>query len=85
MRTIHFVTALVISLAGVAGGQQPRQAGAPLSEPRTWSTPWDKTRPRDPYADQRRWSPDSSPTASIAPNHLASGASASASSRSAVT
>jgi Streptogramin lyase len=53
VRTISFVTALVISLAGVASGQQPRQAGASLSEPRTWSTPWDKTRPRDPYADQQ--------------------------------
>ena len=53
MRTIHLVTTLAISLAGVAGAQQARQAGASLSEPRTWSTPWDKTRPRDPYADQQ--------------------------------
>jgi virginiamycin B lyase len=55
VHTIRIFLTLVFSLSlPIAASAQPaRQAGAPLSEPKTWSTPWDKTRPRDPYADQQ--------------------------------
>jgi len=47
------VTAVVLSVAvgSLAHAQTPR-AGAAVSELKSWSTPWDGTRPRDPFADQ---------------------------------
>src|SRR5215203_5907836 len=53
MRALGFVVALPLLLPLTAAAQTARQAGATLSEPKTWSTPWDKTRPRDPYADAK--------------------------------
>src|SRR5258708_22625553 len=45
--------ALVFSLVLAAGApaQAQKQAGM-LSEPKTWATPWGKTRPRDPFVDR---------------------------------
>lgn len=45
---------LVLTIAGstLLPAPSAAQAGAPQSEPKMWETPWDKTRPRDPYADQ---------------------------------
>ncbi len=50
------LAALALSLALAAPAIAPAQSarpGAPASEPKTWQTPWDKTRPRDPYVDQQ--------------------------------
>ncbi len=33
--------------------QANRQARTAISESKTWNTPWERTRPRDPYADQQ--------------------------------
>jgi virginiamycin B lyase len=48
------VTAVVLSVAvsPLAHAQTPR-AGTAVSELKSWSTPWDGTRPRDPFADQK--------------------------------
>src|SRR5688572_1273345 len=51
MRALAIIAALPLLLPTSATAQAARQAGSALSEPRTWSTPWDKTRPRDPHAD----------------------------------
>ena len=46
MRSHKIALALTLALSSGARAQAPR------SEPKTWDTPWDKTRPRDPFADQ---------------------------------
>src|SRR5688500_12126423 len=47
--------ALTIALSLTAGqvAAAPATRAAPSSEPKLYSTPWDGTRPRDPYADQK--------------------------------
>lgn len=52
MRYINLSIACSFALSAVAPAQAPN-AGAQSSEPKTWQTPWDKTRPRDPFADQQ--------------------------------
>ena len=52
MRPSTVAVALLLGLSTVAPAQSARP-GAPASEPKTWQTPWDKTRPRDPYVDQQ--------------------------------
>jgi virginiamycin B lyase len=48
------VTAVVLSVAvGPLAGAQTQRAGTTVSELKSWSTPWDGTRPRDPFADQK--------------------------------
>jgi virginiamycin B lyase len=51
MRPTLPLLALAIALPAVVPAQAVRQS-ATQSEPKTWSTPWDKTRPRDPYVDK---------------------------------
>jgi virginiamycin B lyase len=51
MRSIPVALALALALPAVSVAQVTRTSGPAVSEPKTWSTPWDKTRPRDPYAD----------------------------------
>ena len=53
MRSLNFALLLALSVPLAARAQATRQTGQSASEPRTWRTPWDKTRPRDPYADQQ--------------------------------
>jgi virginiamycin B lyase len=52
MRSLPTALALTLVLAPLASAQSPR-AGGPNAEQKTWQTPWDKTRPRDPYVDQQ--------------------------------
>jgi virginiamycin B lyase len=51
VRSLIHLAALSLVVPALAAAQPVRQAGAAASEPKTWSTPWDKTRPRDPHAD----------------------------------
>ena len=51
MRTSIVALALTLATSQLAVAQAARSAAA--SEPKLWSTPWDGTRPRDPYADQK--------------------------------
>jgi virginiamycin B lyase len=53
MRSLQIVLALSFACSAIAGGQ-PTQTGGPrpVSEAKTWSTPWEKTRPRDPFVDR---------------------------------
>ena len=53
MRPLRTALALSLALPAVVPAQGARQTGALQSEPKMWSTPWEKTRPRDPYADQQ--------------------------------
>ena len=53
MRSCSIALALTLAASSVAPAQSARPAGGPASEPRMWQTPWDKTRPRDPYVDQQ--------------------------------
>ena len=56
MRSSAVAVALfVVSAApAVLTSQGPKQSGAPRSEVKTWTTPYDKSaRPRDPFADQQ--------------------------------
>jgi len=54
MRSLQIAFALSLTASVITPGQSVRlAAGGPQSEPKLWSTPWDKTRPRDPYADQQ--------------------------------
>jgi len=52
MRSIKIALAFSFAVPAIAAAQGSRTAG-PSSELKTWQTPWDKTRPRDPYADQQ--------------------------------
>ena len=52
MRSIKFAIACSFALSALAPAQGSRTTGS-SSEPKTWQTPWDNTRPRDPYADQQ--------------------------------
>jgi virginiamycin B lyase len=52
MRSFNLAIAFSFALSALAPAQGSRAAG-PSSELKTWQTPWDKTRPRDPYADQQ--------------------------------
>lgn len=47
MRSLSVVLALTLVVPATAPAQ-----GGPRSEPKTWDTPWEKTRPRDPFVDQ---------------------------------
>ena len=49
--TIALTIALSLTAGQVAAAQATRAAAS--SEPKLYSTPWDGTRPRDPYADQK--------------------------------
>ncbi|HEX9484192.1 MAG TPA: hypothetical protein VF929_06405 [Gemmatimonadaceae bacterium] len=51
MRPISAALVFSLALAAGAPAQAQKQAGM-LSEPKTWATPWDKTRPRDPFVDR---------------------------------
>lgn len=53
MRPLALALALAALLPAGGRAQSPRVAVGAVSESRTWSTPWDGTRPRDPYADQQ--------------------------------
>jgi virginiamycin B lyase len=53
MRSLKIVVALSITLAPLSTAQSPRSPSGPQSDAKTWSTPWDKTRPRDPFVDQQ--------------------------------
>ena len=56
MRSSAVAVALfVVSVSpAVLTSQGPKQSGAPRSEVKTWTTPYDKSaRPRDPFADQQ--------------------------------
>jgi virginiamycin B lyase len=53
MRSMKIALALSLALPTLAGAQAARQAGGPRSEAKTWSTPWERTRPRDPYVDRQ--------------------------------
>lgn len=48
---VALAVALVLPAAGGAQVTPPPSTG--LSEPKTWRTPWEGTRPRDPYADRQ--------------------------------
>jgi virginiamycin B lyase len=52
VRSIKLAIACSVALSAIAPAQASR-TGNPSSELKTWETPWDKTRPRDPYADQQ--------------------------------
>jgi virginiamycin B lyase len=52
MRPVTIILALTFALSAVAPAQSGRLAST-LSEPKTWATPWDKTRPRDPFVDHQ--------------------------------
>jgi virginiamycin B lyase len=53
MRQLKIAIALSLTAGQVALAQVNRTAGAPVSEFKKWSTPWDGTRPRDPFADKQ--------------------------------
>jgi virginiamycin B lyase len=55
MRTLSLplVLALGAALPAASVAQPSHAAASPASEPKTWSTPWENSRPRDPYADAR--------------------------------
>lgn len=53
MRSRQVVLALSLVVSSVAPAQTARQAGGPRSDATTWRTPWEKTRPRDPFVDQQ--------------------------------
>lgn len=53
MRSIPVALALTLAVSAVSPAQATHTPGGPRSEPRTWDTPWDKTRPRDPFVDQQ--------------------------------
>jgi virginiamycin B lyase len=52
MRSVNIALALSLVVAQAAAAQVNRAAGAPVSELKSWSTPWDG-RPRDPFADKQ--------------------------------
>jgi virginiamycin B lyase len=52
MRSHRIALLLTLTLTTAAVAQSARPGG-PISEPRTWQTPWDKTRPRDPFVDHQ--------------------------------
>jgi virginiamycin B lyase len=52
MRPLAMLLAVSLPL-GAVGAQAARPSGGPLSEAKSWNTPWEKTRPRDPYADRQ--------------------------------
>jgi virginiamycin B lyase len=51
MRSLQFALACALVSPVLAIAQPARSASGPLSEARTWHTPWEGTRPRDPFAD----------------------------------
>ena len=54
MRSRTLVVALAFALSTNAAAQVARSAGrAQQSDAKMWPTPWDKTRPRDPFVDQQ--------------------------------
>src|SRR5687767_2782826 len=53
MHPVKLALVLSVVSAQVALGQASRTSGPNASELKAWSTPWDGTRPRDPYADQK--------------------------------
>ena len=53
MRSWKLGFALSLVLTTIASAQAPRTTGAQQSDARTWQTPWDKTRPRDPFVDHQ--------------------------------
>jgi virginiamycin B lyase len=53
MRSLRFALACVLVSPIVAAAQPARAGALPLSEAKTWNTPWDGTRPRDPFVDQQ--------------------------------
>src|SRR5438045_2077839 len=42
----------VATFGTLAAAQTARSTGAQQSEAKMWQTPWDKTRPRDPFVDR---------------------------------
>jgi virginiamycin B lyase len=53
MQPCRIAIALSLALSATAVAQPARQHVAQPSEAKMWQTPWDKTRPRDPYADRQ--------------------------------
>ncbi|MDB4881820.1 MAG: streptogramin lyase [Gemmatimonadetes bacterium] len=53
MRQVQIVLALSVVASQAALAQTNRAAGANVSELKSWSTPWDGSRPRDPFADKQ--------------------------------
>ncbi|MFL5606484.1 MAG: lyase [Gemmatimonadaceae bacterium] len=53
MRSIQFALACALVAPVIATAQPARAGSPPLSEAKTWNTPWDGTRPRDPFVDAR--------------------------------
>jgi virginiamycin B lyase len=51
MRSLQFALACALASPIVATAQPTRAASGPQSEAKTWNTPWEGTRPRDPFAD----------------------------------
>ncbi|HEY2067566.1 MAG TPA: hypothetical protein VGG84_16550 [Gemmatimonadaceae bacterium] len=52
MRSFAVLFALTVVAPAVASGQALQRTGGPQSDAKTWITPWDKTRPRDPFVDR---------------------------------
>jgi virginiamycin B lyase len=53
MHPVKLALLLSVVSGQVALAQAKRTPGTSASEFKSWSTPWDGTRPRDPYADQK--------------------------------
>lgn len=53
MRAVFLTLALAVVLPVPGAAQANRQARTTVSESKTWNTPWESTRPRDPYADEQ--------------------------------
>jgi virginiamycin B lyase len=53
MRSPQIALALSLVCSAVAGAQPAQGSARSHSEAKTWSTPWDKTRPRDPFVDRQ--------------------------------
>ncbi len=51
MRSLTLAFGLSLLLSTSTAAQLMRPHSPALSEAKTWSTPWDKSRPRDPFAD----------------------------------
>lgn len=53
MRSLRLVVAFLLANCVVTQAQTPRATSAQQSEAKMWTTPWDKTRPRDAFVDQQ--------------------------------
>jgi virginiamycin B lyase len=51
--SVGITLALTCSVVSAAQPAPARASAGPQSEARTWSTPWENTRPRDPFVDKQ--------------------------------